>query len=552
MHHPWPALWISAWLSVTLASPSANAEELLIGSISELDLSELSRVAERGEEKSLPAREHLRRLLSLEQALEAALEKNLRLEIARLDVHAQAPEVDATRAKFHPTFASDGLIVESKQDINQEPMSVNPVPPAEPDPMADEETTTYDARVFLRQQLPTGGTLSFGGEYNREEPPDDPDDPDPNVEIYGAFVELRQPLLRGGRWFVARRMISDAEFDLEIQQARLAAEVLLVTAETKEAYYNTVLAARLIEVVRAAVARGRKLVEASNALFEGGRVTKRDVFSAEIQLASDLSDLARREADLESAQNRLRDVLGLPIDLYLEVTDRHIPFRPIEFRLDAWIKSALERRPELLAVRKRLEKAELETRIRGNDVLPTFDIFGNLLHDVRPNETSRDWQAGFLFEIPIGNVAARRRFDSAKFRQSRVEREYKQEERRIELEVREIEIRLRESLQRVVARIQGTDQARNKREIAQARFERGLANNLDITDADQDLVSAETDLLQAVVDYANRRRMKWYKKQIVPASSVSPWFSRESARASFSYQPCSPVEMRSAPFPAPR
>jgi outer membrane protein TolC len=498
MHRPWTALWISAWL--TLASPTANAEELLVGSISDLDLDELARIVEL-DPTTQPILQ--RRSLSLEQALETALETNLRLDIARLDVDAQAPEVDATRAKFHPAFVSDGLIIGTKNDVNQGPGAINPVPPEEPNPMPDEETTTYNARVFLRQELPSGGTLSVGGDYFREEPPDDPDDPDPNIDAYSAFVELRQPLLRGGRWFVARRFISDAEYDLEIQEALLASEVLLVTAETKQAYYNTVLAERLIEVVRAAVARGQNLVEASNALFEGGRVTKRDVYSAEIQLASDLSDLATRQADLRSAQNRLRDVLGLPIDLYLQVTDREVPFRPIEFRLDSWIQRALKQRPELLAVRKRLDKAELETRIRGNDILPIFDLVGNLLHDVRPNESSRVWQAGFVFEIPIGNVAARRRFDRAKFQQSRVEREYRQEQRRIELEVREIEIRLRESLQRVRARIQGTEQARNKREIAQARFERGLANNLDITDADKDLVSAETDLLQAVVEYAN-------------------------------------------------
>ncbi len=44
--------------------------------------------------------------------------------------------------------------------------------------------------------------------------------------------------------------------------------------------------------------------------------------------------------------------------------------------------------------------------------------------------------------------------------------------------------------------------AREKREIARGRFEMGLANNLDITNADQELIRAETLLLEALVDYA--------------------------------------------------
>jgi outer membrane protein TolC len=35
------------------------------------------------------------------------------------------------------------------------------------------------------------------------------------------------------------------------------------------------------------------------------------------------------------------------------------------------------------------------------------------------------------------------------------------------------------------------------------RYQRGIADNLDVTDAQQDLVDAESDLLAAVVDYTN-------------------------------------------------
>jgi len=255
--------------------------------------------------------------------------------------------------------------------------------------------------------------------------------------------------------------------------------------------------------VQAAIVRDKELVEASRALFEASRVTKRDVVSAEIQLSRDEVELASRIAERESSQNLLRDVLGEPIGTYLETTDRHIPFQPIELRLDEWIHVAFDNRPELLEIRKRIDKAELETRVRKNDVLPIVDVIGAYEADYRSSNSNSAWQVGGLFAIPIGNVAARRRLTSARAFQARTEREYVQGKRVIELEVREIEIRLRESIRRLEGLILGVEQARAKREIAIVRFELGRANNLDITDAQEDLVAAESELLRAVVDYAS-------------------------------------------------
>ena len=47
------------------------------------------------------------------------------------------------------------------------------------------------------------------------------------------------------------------------------------------------------------------------------------------------------------------------------------------------------------------------------------------------------------------------------------------------------------------------EQARSKLDIAQVRYQRGIADNFDVTDAQEDLVDAESDLLSAVVDYTN-------------------------------------------------
>jgi outer membrane protein TolC len=359
----------------------------------------------------------------------------------------------------------------------------------------------------VRQELPTGAQLTLGYDAVHDSGDDFNGD---GVIQGGAQIELRQPLLRGGRVYVATAPIRDAEYTLGIAESRLQAQVLQVTAEAKQAYYGTVLSERLIQVSEQAIARDHGLIEASQALFRAGRASQRDIVSAQIQLSDDLADLAERRAGLDLAQLTLRDVLGLAIGGYLKPADDTIPFEPVKIRLGGWIEQALAARPEIREILYRLEQSALRVRVAGNQTLPKFDLVGVFRRGDDDTSSrriwgfdSQRWIAGFEFEIPFGNVAARERLRAAALEYARIERELDNQRRVIELEVRAEEVSLRENLEEIEAQTDKVEQARQKLEIAQVRYQRGIADNFDVTDAQQDLVDAESDLLGAVVDYTN-------------------------------------------------
>ncbi|MFP6639065.1 MAG: TolC family protein, partial [Myxococcota bacterium] len=116
---------------------------------------------------------------------------------------------------------------------------------------------------------------------------------------------------------------------------------------------------------------------------------------------------------------------------------------------------------------------------------------------------SWNWNARGEFRYQIGNVAARSRLKQATLSKARLRTEYVRQKRQIELEVREIEIRLRQALERLKNLVIGVESARSKRDVARGRFEMGLASNLDIRNADEELIRTETALLQALVSYAS-------------------------------------------------
>ena len=371
-------------------------------------------------------------------------------------------------------------------------------------PKADEKSTAHLAEAFVRQEIPTGASLTVASDLVHEEVAGG------ELDDGGLSLELRQPMMRGGRVEVSRREILDAEYDLDVEQASLEAEILRITRDTKVAYYNSILTARLIDVTRAAVERDEELIEASEALFNAARASKRDVVSARVRLSGDQARLSNRIADHDQALLELRDVLGLPLSDRVVPAESLVPFQPVAFEADRWVGRALEARPEIRAVSALLDQAELASRIAGNDVLPKLDLLGIYRRFDTDSGVSRafrldseHWGAGVEFEIPFGNVAARERFKQAEIVQARLERELVRQQREIEREVRSEVIDLRSNLDAIHYQADKVEQTRELLSVALARYRLGVANNLDITDAQEDLLNAETDLITAVFDYTN-------------------------------------------------
>ncbi len=484
------ATWLCAIALITAVASAPAAERgLEVGSISDLDLAEVRRLIEQGRVAEPPPIVE-RRSLSLEQSVKVALENNLRLQVVELGVAIGERGIAGARAKFHPIAGAEGAASGTKRAHSSR---------------LDEKSDTEEAQVFLRQEVPTGGSVTLGAGYSREFEDENSAVNSGNErrtsELAGMSIEVRQPLLAGGRVYVARQRILTAGYDDEINRAELRAAILQVTAETKAAYYQVVRALRQIEVIERAIARDQELIRASKALFDAGSVSKVDVFSAEVRLSDDRVRLASERADLEVTQNELRRVLGLPVSIQIDVGDRTIPFRPVEIELRSWIERALEQRPELMKIRSQLEKSELAIRVSRNALLPSLDIGG--AYQPGFDFKSFNWRADLGFSYPLGNVAARSKYEQAELQRDRVSREYTREKRRVDLEVREVEIRLRESVARLKNLTVQVESARSKGEIARGRFEMGLANNLDITNADEELIRSESLLLQALADYAS-------------------------------------------------
>jgi outer membrane protein len=465
--------------------------------VAALNLDELKRALaqisanQESEEPQSSAQYYDRRVeLTFQQSIDIALKSNLSIHIAELTRDIVETEIPRTKALFHPTVGL-GLNASGERSLPEQ----SPI----------QELNTQSATPFISTRIPTGTTLLLSSELGREET-----SPARLTTEYGAGIALTviQPLMRGGRIYVATKPIKDAEFDLRIEEARLRAEILRVIALTKSLYYTVILTEKVIELIQGAIERDKTLIEASQALLNAGLVTKRDVFSAEISYAKDLAKLVSAEANLESAKNAFLGVLGLPIGQEVFLIEKEITFHPIALDMEKWIATAIGNRPEIMEVDERLGKSLLDIKVAKNLTLPQVDLVGSYGRSQIGSTFGRSldfhgqtWEAGVIFSIPLGNVAAKSTLSRAAIEEARLQQELLQRKRQVEQEVRAAVIKLRSSSERMKARSMIVEQARGKMEVARGRFSLGLATNLDIIDAQEDLLDAETDLLQAVVDY---------------------------------------------------
>ena len=471
--------------------------------ISEEDLGRIKRVLDDIRRKRLPGAPAPPEKLSLalEEAVELGLEKNLPLQITRLNEDALETEIARANAIFHPLVGAS-LTASRRKEVGIERLNDVRIIL---DGRRISDTSIRTPAAFISENIPTGGNIGVEGFFRRT---DTAGERPPREFVSNYTVRILQPLLRGGRIYVATRPIKDAEYDWRIAAAQLQADILTVMALTKAAYYNAILADLIIDVAQDALARDEALIEASNALFKARLVTKRDVYSAEIIRAQDAETLARAEGNRQLAQNALSDVLGVPIGTETQVRHEAIDFQPIPSDLETWIALANERRPEIMAADEAIKKSWLNVRVAENGLLPNVDLAAAYGRAQTGTSVGRaldfrgdEWTAGLLFSYPLGNVAARSLLSRARIEHARFETQLVQTKRLVELQVRTAEIRLRTSLERMKPLAVSVEQAEGKLEIARARFALGQATNKDVTDAQEDIRDGEIDLLRSIVDY---------------------------------------------------
>jgi outer membrane protein TolC len=266
----------------------------------------------------------------------------------------------------------------------------------------------------------------------------------------------------------------------------------------------------LVAIAKMAVERATRLFKATEAKMKVDLATQLDVSRAEIQLSSQQRSLNQALQDLGSKEGNLKILLGLGSDEKVELTDPII-YQPSEAIQDGdlpkFIEIAMRSRPDLRAEQVRVDDADRRLRIARRDYLPdvNFNVsksVSNLggLDDLSEGNKST-WATSLTLRYPLPFTPQRVNVDQKTVALQRGKRLLVERREGI---IRDLKtdlnnvVRGQEQIEIVKREIES---AEKKLKIANFRFDRGLASNFDIVDAENNLIQAKQNLTQTIVNY---------------------------------------------------
>lgn len=331
-----------------------------------------------------------------------------------------------------------------------------------------------------------------------------------DVRFYNADTTLllTQPLLRGFGTTVTRRALTAAELRQSAIERQGDVVRRQVAIDTAAAYYQLVGQHAFVAVGRAAVERGRALLEAAEAKLAAGLVSQLDVLRARQLRADAEHQLSDAVAALDESRDALATLMGRATGGAF-VVSAEIPRFVGEVDADTAIQTALAARIDLRNLAAAVTEAETRVAASRNAQLPQLDV--NVAMTRRQTATGFLESFGrdrfklatfFTVGMPVDRTSQAVEFQQAVLERERRERERTTLARQIAAEVRR-HLRERERLTRAVAAAEASvDLSRQEVEVARARYDRGLSNNLDLVAAEGQLLAAEGRRISALAQAA--------------------------------------------------
>jgi outer membrane protein TolC len=319
------------------------------------------------------------------------------------------------------------------------------------------------------------------------------------IENYNTRLAVMQPVFNGGREY------------LGVKQARLGRDASLQDRERtrQETVYNVIKAYHSLLLARESHKVALKSLEASTAnvklaeaRYRAGAVLQSDLLRAKVQYAEVKEMVTRSDNGTKLAAAGLNFAMGVPQSREYEIAGALAP-QDLKADVDVLLQDAAVRRPDLLSMGLNRKNAEVSVSQARTDYLPTLNLMGQVdwnSSDPAGND-ARSWavMAVFQWNLFDGLVTKSKVRESLATAQKVRELE-EQTRSAVQLQVRQAYYNLAASEDRIAATSSSVQEAEEGLRIVQKRYEAGMTTFVDVLGAENSLIRARTNALQALYD----------------------------------------------------
>ena len=460
--------------------------------------------------------------LTMQQAIEMALENNLDVVIARLGYQAQGENVGRAKGAYNPLFSFDFNNLRSRFPASSQ--------------LSGAQTLTNFSTAYnfsWQQELRTGGNYFIAFDNLRASTNNSFFSFNPRFDT-ALRAQIAQPLLQNRQLNPIKQQIVVAQNGERIARHQFQGQVMDLVRDVEQAYWDWVFSIRDLEVNQKSLQLAGDLLRNNRIQVQVGTMAPIDVLEAEAEVAARENAVIVSEEAIARTTDEMRRLVNDPSSsdfwgLQIEPADEP-QLSEVEIYLDEAVRKALARRPVIAESRVELDTRNFNVRYTKNQKLPQVDILGSYrltglggdqilregfgggiveeipggyndsLSQVFSNEF-RDWTLGLVFSYPLGNSSA----DAA---HAQAQADYRRQ--RAMLESQELVIAQQV---RITARFVQTNRKRiesnrvaqelmlRRLEAEQKKFQVGMSTSFLIVQAQRDLAVAAGQYLQSVIDY---------------------------------------------------
>lgn len=393
-----------------------------------------------------------------------------------------------------------------------------------------------DYTLALVQQIPTGGNFQISMNNYKS-------DTNQAFQLlnprYGSTLRMdfTQPLLRNFGSKVSRQEILIARNNLDISNAQFKVVLLETIYQVQEAYWNLAYAIEDYKVKQQSLQLGKDLLIKNQREVEVGKLAPIEILNAETVVATREADILQSETLIRKSEDTLRTILNL-MGEGDEAVPRISPSEKPEFfkqdiNRQLLIETALAGRPDIVITKRDVENKDLNFTIAKNQLLPGLDFqlsywspgisgdrllylnddpFSGIVVGREPGGPAdslgdalkllyHNWSIGLTLSIPLSSLTTRAEYARTRLEleKSRVEMENTRQQ--ILLEVRDAVRDVETNAKRVEAYRLARTLAERRLEAEVKKLDVGLSTNYFVLQYQEELATARTQELKALVDY---------------------------------------------------
>lgn len=327
---------------------------------------------------------------------------------------------------------------------------------------------------------------------------------------FGTFVSASQPLFNpvaSPSSQLARLQEEESKLDLESAKNSLEASV-------KQTYLQILVLKERIKLQQESIRRNSRALQDAKSLFLQGRGLRVDTLRAYTAVKNLEPDLLKLTAAVKTSTIQLANLLGVKNDGELVLTDSLVLPDPGSIPTEEQVYAAARNSNPIyrnIVLQEELNKQEI--KIASSARLPQLSAVAQ--YGLQSQTNNFDYAdayypsssfVGLQLSVPLFTGFS----NQAKTRQARLSREqttlrsgYAFEELRAS--AHQVVSDSHESLARLKTASDVQETARLSYSITEYRYKKGIASRLELTDAELDLSTAQSNYLEAIYDYLSAR-----------------------------------------------